>query len=436
MELDTIQVKDYVILKRGNHLLLHQLTKKLSAQIAGSHVDLNYIVDRPYSSIFRLEMVRKNNYRLESCFPDEISELVANTESGTDNRNIQNDNNAQALSKNEIIEMKNKGHSSQDIVTELINNSKTFTCKTEFAQEKWLRKKSKKYADYLQVLKPNIRLLSEVLLCNPASPNNFRLLGLRIDTLSQIVTFVNFQPQGKYIVYENGCEGLIIAYLMSLMDSQGKLLNVITPNYSFNKRKALIAMKFSEEKSKSVININLSTFVKYSSSKLSEDSVIEERVPASSIASKDNCESTENACYPPEDEPTNENSDLKRKAEGENASCKRSSYQERENLEVRQLLDKKADGLIVVSKENSSEFVKEMLQFVAPSRSFVVYSQFQAPFVQLYEDLKQRQDVINIRIVENWLRSYQVLTDRTHPEINMLGTGGFLLTGIVVTNND
>ncbi|KAK7603757.1 hypothetical protein V9T40_003756 [Parthenolecanium corni] len=455
-ESDIVQCKDYVILKRGNHIILHQLTKKLSIQFLGSSIDLSNIIGLPYSSMFRIEMVRKNSYMLERCNPDEIPTGLSagNTEFGTDNRNIQDDNNAQALSKEEIIDMKNKGLSSQDIVTQLINNSKTFTHKTEFAQEKWLRKKSKKYSDYLQVLKPNIRLLSEVLMCNTASPNNFKLLGLRMDTLSQIITFVNFQPQGKYIVYENSCEGLICASLLNLTDCRGKLLNVITPNYSFNKRKALVAMKFPEEKHQSVININLSTFAKYansgntvSNSVICNDSKSLENIgdseATSSISSCGEKECNSEVVEVSSSLSTsgnitstnNENHDLKRKAESEESECKRTSYQERENEEVRQLLDNKADGLIVVCKEKPNDFVKEMIQFVAPSRSFVVFSQFQAPLIQLFQDLKQRQDVINIRLVENWLRSYQVLSDRTHPEINMLATGGYLLTGIIVTNN-
>lgn len=444
-ESDLVQCKDYVILKRGNHLVLHQLTKRLCISFLGSNIDLSTIVGEPYSSTFRLEMARKNSYTLRRCSAAEMTGLAASsTDCGIDNRDIQDDNNAQALSKDDILDMRNAGLSSQNIVTQLIENSKTFSHKTEFAQEKWLRKKSKKYSDYLQVLKPNIRLLAQVLMCSTASPNNFKLLGLRMDTLSQIVTLVNFQPRGKFIVYENSCEGLIVASLLNLTDSQGKLLNVITPNYAFNKRKALLAMKFSEQKHKSVVNISLSTFAKYASSGNATLAVDDAAVPETSDTMEVTCSDAANEPEDPDisssvdgsgDVTSTEHRDLKRKADAEESECKRTDYRERECEEVRQLLQCKADGLIVVCREKPNEFVKEMLQFVAPSRSFVVFSQFQAPLVQLYQDLKQRKDVINIRIVENWLRSYQVLTDRTHPEINMLGTGGYLLTGIVVTNN-
>lgn len=50
-------------------------------------------------------------------------------------------------------------------------------------------------------------------------------------------------------------------------------------------------------------------------------------------------------------------------------------------------------------------------------------------------DLKV-QNCINIRLIENWLRNYQVLPDRTHPEVSMSGGGGYLLTGWKVASNN
>lgn len=35
----------------------------------------------------------------------------------------------------------------------------------------------------------------------------------------------------------------------------------------------------------------------------------------------------------------------------------------------------------------------------------------------------------NVHLVDNWFRNMQVETERTHPEINMSPSGGFLLFG-------
>ena len=53
--------------------------------------------------------------------------------------------------------------------------------------------------------------------------------------------------------------------------------------------------------------------------------------------------------------------------------------------------------------------------------------------LDLYMELKH-QNCINLRIAENWLRHYQVLPERTHPEVSMSGSGGYILTGCKVFN--
>ncbi|XKL65823.1 hypothetical protein PGB90_009243 [Kerria lacca] len=406
-EFDKIQNKDYVIIKRGNNFLLHQLCKTLRVKYFKSDIDLSNIVGKPFWSTYRMELKNKNNYTLELCNSFDIQENINldNIDSGIDNRNIQDDNNAQILTKEKILGMRDNGISSQDILHELVKNSKTFSHKTEFAQEKYLRKKSKKYTDYIQILKPNIRLLSEVLLHQ--SPTQY--LGLRVDTLSQIVTAVNFQPEGKYIIYENNCQGLVTATLLNLLSAKGKLLNIVTFNYPFHKRKALKAMNFSESKLQCLINITCSLF--FENDKNDEDNL---KVDTEFVMNSE---------------------DLKRKLSFQDSSCKRTKQKQIEIEEIRRLQTEKADGLIIVCKEDPSELLKEMLQFIFPSRSFVVYNQFQEPLIKLYSELRHRQDVVFIKLFENWLRSYQVLPNRTHPEITMSGTGGYLLTGITVTND-
>ena len=39
---------------------------------------------------------------------------------------------------------------------------------------------------------------------------------------------------------------------------------------------------------------------------------------------------------------------------------------------------------------------------------------------------------VNVQLVEPWLREYQVLPQRTHPNMNMSGTGGYMLSATYV----
>ena len=64
--------------------------------------------------------------------------------SGKNNIGLIDDNTAQTLGAGKIAQMKGAGVEGHIIVDALAKHSTTFTAKTEFAQEKYLRKKQKK----------------------------------------------------------------------------------------------------------------------------------------------------------------------------------------------------------------------------------------------------------------------------------------------------
>lgn len=90
------------------------------------------------------------------------------------------------------------------------------------------------------------------------------------------------------------------------------------------------------------------------------------------------------------------------------------------------------DGLIVATKSYPTPIVCRLLDFVKPSRPIVVFSPYKEPLIDCYSKLRETGRVILVNLSETWLRSYQVLPNRTHPSINMCGSGGFLLTATVV----
>ncbi|XP_065220822.1 tRNA (adenine(58)-N(1))-methyltransferase non-catalytic subunit TRM6 [Planococcus citri] len=408
--LGIIRVKDHIILTRGeDHMLCQIENNKPRVKFFNTPIDLCNIIDKPFWSIFRMERVKHDNYyRLLYCDPSQVNvSVVESTEKGLDNRSIEDDNNAQGLSKEEILDMKSNGQSSNEILSELIKNSKSFHRKTEFAQEKYVKKKSKKYSDFIQVLKPDIRLLAKVLLRGNVTAVPF--MGLGVETLTQIRTSLSLQPDGKYIIYENNCHGLIIAFLLKSLGPEGKLLNVITPNYPFNKLKAVKAMQFSQEKQSQMMHIRSCVFLKYSKYHGNIDSDFN----TDTDANEDNPKRKNNA--------------------DDKAREKRTKDLEQQSEEVRKLTIELADGLVFACREIvTSSHVATMLQFLAPSRPFVVYCQWKEPLVKLFNELKQRNDVTCLRIFENSSRIYQVLPERTHPNTMMSSSSGYLLTGFTI----
>uniref|UniRef100_S4RXB8 tRNA (adenine(58)-N(1))-methyltransferase non-catalytic subunit TRM6 n=1 Tax=Petromyzon marinus TaxID=7757 RepID=S4RXB8_PETMA len=94
------------------------------------------------------------------CPSNALKAEVAVAESGVDNRNIQSDGSAQKLTRDDISALKEQGLRGTEIVSQLVENSSTFKEKTEFSQEKYIKRKKKKYESHITVLKPNARLLA------------------------------------------------------------------------------------------------------------------------------------------------------------------------------------------------------------------------------------------------------------------------------------
>lgn len=145
-----IKLGDYVIIQRQKYTKLFKFSA-LNAQTAlgKDQVQLKNINEHPYSTTFRMvpsTVYGKRVIELEPCSDSSsIKELINVTECGTDNRNLIVDTETQALNKDDILKLRESGQSASEIVGTIVENSRTFNSKTEYSQEKYLRKKEKKY---------------------------------------------------------------------------------------------------------------------------------------------------------------------------------------------------------------------------------------------------------------------------------------------------
>lgn len=149
---ENINVGDYIIIQRQKYMKLFKFNGLDSiAALGKEQVELKNIVDQPYFTTFRMIPKTINKKRLISLEPSvdanglKESINVPITESGTDNRNLVSDHSAQLLSQDDLEKMRELGTSSSTILDHLVQNSKTFATKTGFSQEKFLKKKEKKY---------------------------------------------------------------------------------------------------------------------------------------------------------------------------------------------------------------------------------------------------------------------------------------------------
>ena len=128
------------------------ITQRQQQKIGRTKISVSPLVGEPYGSIFDIngkvisklagELLDTHNVQVPSSYtPD------------GDNSSFSDTNTAQKLTPEAIEKLRAEGATGNDIITSLIANSDSWNNKTEFSQEKWLRRKQKKYTQRIRVIK-------------------------------------------------------------------------------------------------------------------------------------------------------------------------------------------------------------------------------------------------------------------------------------------
>ena len=179
---------DWVVLRvnDGIKFVTVQLDKKEKIRISKNQVfPSTRFVGSKYGQFYELckgNILKPYEPILElSTIPEDLSNIG-------DNREISLDSNAQELTLTEIENMKKSEEvTPQEMIEKLKENNKTFTKKTIFAQEKYLKKKQKKHITIIKVLEPNSRTLAEAYYAKGPS----KIFFIRPDSLASILSYAN-----------------------------------------------------------------------------------------------------------------------------------------------------------------------------------------------------------------------------------------------------
>jgi len=149
MEKNVVKVGDYVIIQRQDYTKLHKVSTKCVVMLGRDEIHMESIIGRPVWTTYKMEPKKgggKRVFVLRECDTSEsfAEHLKKDLSSGSDNRNIFDDGRSQLLSTEEIVGLRSSGMSGHAIVGQLIENSKTFRDKTEYSQEKYLKKEREK----------------------------------------------------------------------------------------------------------------------------------------------------------------------------------------------------------------------------------------------------------------------------------------------------
>ncbi|KAA0708315.1 tRNA (adenine(58)-N(1))-methyltransferase non-catalytic subunit TRM6 [Triplophysa tibetana] len=436
-----ISYGDYIVLKRGDVFKSVQVENKKKVIFEKQWFFLDNAVGQLYGTIFeivaggslRVKMVKRAGSSLNN---DDSKEA------GQDNRHIMDDGRSQKLTRDDIETLKEQGLMGQEIVQQLIDNSTTFKDKTEFAQQKYIKKKKKKYESDITFLKPSTRLLS--MMYHGREPG--KICHLRYDTLAQMLTLGNIHASSKIIVFET-CAGLVLGSVMERMGGYGSVIQVYPgggptragmESFGFPSSFHETLHDFPMCKVNALLagTLDLSEKDTDSRTDVSRDGQLDSSRETSGVFQEGTTEPQRmEVSIDPEEEMKRAEREKLRQQRAEEKKVKMEERRKKLTSASALLQGQDADGLVIASRFHPCPVLMGLLKFVAPSRPFVVYCQYREPLIECYTKLREQGGTINLRLTDSWLRHYQVLPNRTHPLLLMSGGGGYLLSGTTVAKS-
>lgn len=383
-----IQESDYAFFKKGEFMKIFQVKLNKPVMIDKFKCRFDNLINQPYG--FEYE-IKEQQFILK---PPTVTDEKKRVEIVKDNRNLLDKNENQKLTKEDIEQMREtEDLTGNEIVEKLIENSASFANKTEYSQEKYIKKKKEKYLAQYKILKPSIRYLCEYY----AMGNNKRkILNMRMDTIAQILTYSNIAAFRNVMVLES-TKGLLLAAIVERLAGFGKIVN-FSPNGShISTKETLDYMNFPAEYTNIVYNFPLEKADKYQ--QYVED--LQQKI----VIGENN----------------------------EPYKAKQTQKLETAKIVSELFKDKEIDCLVIASKFRPLPILERVIDYMGSNKYFVIYSAIQEPLIECHTYLKQNRRAVHMELCDNWLREYQVLPERTHPKVMMDCCGGFLLTGITVT---
>jgi len=207
-----------------------------------------------------------------------------------------------------------------------------------------------------------------------------------------MLNLANIRPGGKYLAVDDA-SGVIVAGILERLGGRGRLLTICDvdspPAYPVTAH-----MNFSKEVSQVLSSLNWAT---------ADEEYTPIVAPSEPLSGKFKSDAQKSRLN-------------KRKAVADLL------LQTREEL-----FSGEFEGLIVASEYDPYSILEKLSPYLAGSASIVVHS----PHIQIVADLqnklRDRPQYLGPAVTELWLRRYQVLPGRTHPLMNMSGSGGFIL---------
>ena len=406
---------------RCYYLVKHRVnTDSLIGASFGSMMEL----DKNGKKLVPVDLSEEEMFELSDL--DAASEVVPEENDCKDNRNLIDDHgSSQRLTMEEIESLKTQASSDMEIVHNLCKNSSTFADKSVFSQAKYIKKKKQKYTNFFMIYKPTVRLLCEMYF----NQRPGKVTTLRIDTLSQLLNSCNVRSGGRYIVVDN-FTGLLAAAVIERLVGDGIgfpddvdagtcIQMYLEQGPTANWRTCVDALNLPAQL---LTRVLLSYQIHQAHTLLNTKGGSESDTKAAAAS--------ESQANGQTDGQAGDWESKKRKLDEKAVERNRRRAERRvEEEKARGILSgRNLDAFILMTRNFDPCLPAQILiELLAPSAPFAIFSPIIEPLAQCL--LHMRGRAVNLRLSETWLRRYQVLPGRTRPDMNMSGSGGFILTG-------
>ena len=383
-----------------------------------------------------------------------------------DNRNLVDTSSAQALTAEDVWDMRRRGQAGEDIVKALAGSSSTFAGKTQFSQEKYLKKKVFKHIRRFRVTRCSAHAIADTLLA--AQPE--RTAGLRTDSLAAMLAQADVRSGATALIFD-GAQGLLTGacaermcsaapgspfsgyLLLANSDAVREVQNTLPLLKHFNLAAtpgidtAMAAVRYSElvDWAPGISAVapqapHLAAAAAAAVSAAAGSAAGAEAAPAPSSAAPSH--SAPAGLKRPRDAPPAAAAAAATAAHAfapPGAQRKLAPYPYSPPA-LQHLLGRGVDSLLMAPNldpgkaQDFAALALSALRYVRPSGSFALFHQQPLQLAQLAVHLASLKVAVNVQLAETWTREQQVLPGRTHPFMSMHGASGFVLSGTVVEN--
>ncbi|SNX85226.1 related to GCD10 - translation initiation factor eIF3 RNA-binding subunit [Melanopsichium pennsylvanicum] len=322
----------------------------------------------------------------------EASETLETTAT---NEHINDDGSAQKLTYVDIQELKNKGISGREIIEQQLASSESFANRTVYSQAKYVARKEQKHLKLFTPLQPDFGNVCDFWL--DKSPEKIR--WIRKDALSQVLTFGSVRPGGRYLVVD-GVSGLLVGSVLERLGGDGTVI-AINDAESPPAFDILPYFNLAHQVTKPVLKVLNWAATESDYAPVFSTQDITEVAPTKTSKDKSR--------------------DRKRQANFREVDKVRSDF-----------FAGDFDAVLIACHYDPMSILRRLNPQLGGSASVVVHSPYLQPLVEVQAKMRADEEFINISVTEPWLRKYQVLPGRTHPEMTTSSTAGFILHALRV----